>query len=457
MWMDEVFSYRTARLGFGDMFRAIINDIVHPPLFYLLLKIWMLVGGESLAWLKLFPVLFSILTLVPFYFLCRELNLNLNAINVALALISVNGYMIYYAQELRMYSLLLFFTITSLWIFTLCVKNEWQDKRFIIALFVINLLFIYTQYFGWLVVATQFAFLLFFQRRKGLLPFVLLCLALGLCFSPWVFVVAKSVSQKHGLAGNLGWIKRPGLSEVVWYFAMLHGTFPIRRSTVIGLALFCFPLPFLLRQMLKTKERNEKFLFAGLFMFAFLPTLAALIASFVMKQSLWGERYLIITSVPYLMLLVTAAWQLKPDVVKKIIIACFLIWAVFAGFLEMYRDESRFRWGEITQKMIEADSAGNENIPLFALSELIAVPVKYSLERTGRKDFQVSEVKLHELQNIIRMKQKHFWVGFLRSDWNEARQPQEMFQNAGCRVGTEIVTETSKEKISIFKVECNSN
>ena len=43
--------YHLARLGWRDLVNFVASDVVHPPLFYAVLKLWIGVGGESLLWL----------------------------------------------------------------------------------------------------------------------------------------------------------------------------------------------------------------------------------------------------------------------------------------------------------------------------------------------------------------------------------------------------------------------
>lgn len=72
---DEIFSVNAARLGWAGLLSTVAGDVAHPPLFYALLKIWIGLGGEGLLWMRLFPVLVSFLSVVPFVLLCRELRL----------------------------------------------------------------------------------------------------------------------------------------------------------------------------------------------------------------------------------------------------------------------------------------------------------------------------------------------------------------------------------------------
>ena len=111
LWFDEIFSVHAAEHSWSTILSFVAKDLIHPPLFYLLLKVWILVGGESLVWLRLFPVVVAIAAVVPFLYLCRELKLNDWSKAVAFLLIASNGPLIKYAQEVRMYSLLLMLSL----------------------------------------------------------------------------------------------------------------------------------------------------------------------------------------------------------------------------------------------------------------------------------------------------------------------------------------------------------
>ena len=116
LWFDELFSVHAAEQSWSGMWSFVAQDLIHPPLFYALLKFWIATGGDGLLWLRLFPVLFAVLALVPFIHLCRELKLSRWTIVLAVALFAANGALIKYSQTLRMYSLLMFFSLMSIWL-----------------------------------------------------------------------------------------------------------------------------------------------------------------------------------------------------------------------------------------------------------------------------------------------------------------------------------------------------
>src|SRR5262245_51647170 len=68
---DEIFSFQVAQQSsWKGLLVAVIRDIVHPPLFYAMLSVWLHIGGASELWLRLLPVLTAIAALGPFFGLC---------------------------------------------------------------------------------------------------------------------------------------------------------------------------------------------------------------------------------------------------------------------------------------------------------------------------------------------------------------------------------------------------
>ena len=118
-----------------------------------------------------------------------------------------------------MYSLLLFFTLGSLWLFLRFLREGGESRKFPLALTACNLLLVYTHYYGWLVVGAQAVFLLLKNRRR-LRPFLLGSFVVALCFAPWVYACATAAGEGGGLAQNIGWINRPRLSEFAQFFAL---------------------------------------------------------------------------------------------------------------------------------------------------------------------------------------------------------------------------------------------
>src|SRR5215208_1058331 len=197
LWFDELFSVHAARHTWGGLWRFVAADLIHPPLFYALLKLWTAAGGESLLWLRLFPFVASVAALVPLLLLARELRLGTAATNLALLVAAANGYLIKYAQEVRMYGLLLLLTLTSLWLFARLLNRAGRARGLLLALALVNLLLVYTHYYGWLVVACEFAFVALKERRR-LGALLLTAGGLALAYVPWVAACVSASARGGG-------------------------------------------------------------------------------------------------------------------------------------------------------------------------------------------------------------------------------------------------------------------
>lgn len=162
---DEIFSLQLATASWRELFAKAVQDAIHPPLLYVLLKPWIALGGDSLLWLRLFPVTASVLCLIPAFGLCRDLNISPAARNLAIGIVAVHPYAMYYAQHLRMYSLLMLAALLSGWCFERYLGEA--SIRNLVWLGAANAFLGYTQYYGWSVVLLEFAYLLWKRRNPG--------------------------------------------------------------------------------------------------------------------------------------------------------------------------------------------------------------------------------------------------------------------------------------------------
>lgn len=99
-WFDESATVHYARLDPWDLW----GRDTHPPLYYLLIHFWLLLG-DSETWLRLLSLLFTLGTLVGVYCAGRALGGPRVGL-VAAALLAMSGFELRFAQEARMYALL---------------------------------------------------------------------------------------------------------------------------------------------------------------------------------------------------------------------------------------------------------------------------------------------------------------------------------------------------------------
>jgi hypothetical protein len=454
---DELFSLWAARHDWSGLLAAVIGDIDHPPLFYLSLKAWITVGGESTLWLKLFPVLTSAAATVPFFLLCRELKAKPTAINLSLALMAVNAYLVLYSQELRMYSLLLFFTAASLWLFVKFFNSRPRAVKVQLALFAANLLLVYTHYYGWLVVVVEFLFLILWGRDR-LPSFASAFVALLVCFGPWAYLVAQAAIERGGLGFPSN---APGIGDLVWFHESLNGPVSYRweaymkfsTALLIGgpILALAFDGPIVLwgREALKRGEKNrgpQTAAFWLLVMFSFLPLAIVFCASHLMAQAAWATRYLIIAAPSYLVLVAVAATRLKPRLVKVAAVILTFSWAALSGFIEL-SNRDKIDWEPLVHQMIRAEPVKGGVTRVYTSDYNVISTLQYYLDKNNESRF---EVKFSI--DPAAPEESHYWIAVLKYRNDTHPLPQSGMAEGGFAVGDGLKVETPGPRAYLFPV-----
>lgn len=107
LWLDETFSIWMANLKIGEMLQWVVKIDQHPPLYYFLLHLWVGINGSSPYFVRLFSVLFGVGAIPFMYLIGKRLSGPLMGLAAA-AFLAFSPFNIYYAQEGRMYTLLMF-------------------------------------------------------------------------------------------------------------------------------------------------------------------------------------------------------------------------------------------------------------------------------------------------------------------------------------------------------------
>lgn len=397
LWFDEIFGVHAAEHAWREMFWFVAQDLIHPPLFYVLLKIWMSIGGDGLIWLRLFPVFFAVLSIAPFLYLCRELKLGRLTILVAFILLAVNGSLIKYAQEVRMYSLLLFLSLVSIWLFS---RFFIKGKSFA-ALVVVNILLVYAHYFGWLVVGAEVFAILLFQRiklRQTLLMFGVTFLS----FVPWMIAVYRAASGGSSVGQNIGWIERPGISAIFTFLFDLIEPFYFQMNSAEPGSLYYISIPLLiligvakvayLLQWLSFEDKKNTYL---LEVMIGVPIATALIFSWVMPYSVWGSRHLIIVYAPLLILTAIFLTELTNAIARNIVLGIggvllVISFAIYAATPAV--EQPWCAWEKAAETLAQAENTEPNTItPVYAFEDLSAYHLWFALRRDER--FRVFKVE----------------------------------------------------------------
>jgi hypothetical protein len=107
MWLDETFSVWLANHSLADMLQWMIKIDQHPPFYYLLLHYWIALNGDTPYYVRLLSALFGAGTIPIIYLIGKRMSGVMVGLAAAVFL-ALSLFNIYYAQETRMYTFLMF-------------------------------------------------------------------------------------------------------------------------------------------------------------------------------------------------------------------------------------------------------------------------------------------------------------------------------------------------------------
>jgi len=255
MWLDETVSVRLAHKGVSAIVKNRAANI-HPPLYFLLLRGWVALFGDSEFATRFLSVLFGAAAIFMMYkvgslFFDQEVGI------LSSLLLAVSRFHIQYSQEARAYTLMALLTLLSIYFFKRFLEdgNRWVSMGYILS----TAFLAYTHVFGLFIIAAEnlyVAALLFPSRerfRPGLKKWVFLQLWVALLFAPWIPVLIKQVLRFQG------GFRRPAPSLDTLFSTF--GNFSGSEKLAVLFALFA--LLSLVRWRRREAESGGKGVFGG--------------------------------------------------------------------------------------------------------------------------------------------------------------------------------------------------
>ncbi|MBO3461543.1 glycosyltransferase family 39 protein [Aetokthonos hydrillicola Thurmond2011] len=200
------FQRPNAEKGLGDTIRSLaVEDPQHPPLYYVIARVWTQIFGNSVIAIRTLSALISLLVFPCTYWLCRELfNVPLSLPVVAIALISISPIQLLYAQEAREYILwvvtILLSSASLLRAMRLDFKHQLESERILAwGIYALTLaLSLYTFLLSGFVAAAHGIYVLTMKKSqwtKTVEAYWLASLAAFVSFTPWIVVVLANFSH----------------------------------------------------------------------------------------------------------------------------------------------------------------------------------------------------------------------------------------------------------------------
>ncbi|HEX3828876.1 MAG TPA: glycosyltransferase family 39 protein [Sporichthyaceae bacterium] len=328
-WLDETQSVQFAHLPLRELQAGLRTDGA-PPLYYVLLHVWMQLFGTGVWAVRSMSMLASIVSLPLAWRVARRLGGSRELPTVVLALLATSPWAIRYAGEARMYSSVVLEVLLG--ILALERLRRRADKLSLLAVGVLTAALLLTHYWAiWLLANVAGVLVFVAWRRPAERRFVARAgLAAGcgvLAFLPWVPTMLYQ--SKHTGAP---WADTPDLGALAelpidWF----GGTGPA------GMCASLLVTPLLIVAVFGRRTAAGSLLFAGrpgsrvgLLASLIMSTLLTALTAAVVTHSTVATRYTAVV-VPLVMLLMGVGVTRLPRTAGHVVLAILLAIGVAGG------------------------------------------------------------------------------------------------------------------------------
>lgn len=320
IWLDETFSLGLARHNLNELIELTAKD-VHPPLYYMILRIAMLFFPNSICAAKIVSAIpIIIILIIANVFFSKEFSSKFGLLFNSILLSTYSVFQ--YAVEIRMYSwCLLFCFLCCIVSYYIIEKSEWKY-------FFLYVIFAecgaYSQYWTAFGLAINFLLvsILSIIKEKSNFKKVLVSALLGiLLYIPWAKVVLTQVNE----VSSTYWIGPVTLSAFIDY---ISSVFPGQNKFKILLIFFILYYIF---EVVKYIIKSKKKLFALYTIICFITPFALIICATIISilmRPVFQPKYAfpLIIFVIFFFILWNNEKKFKTEIILKIIlIFAFLV------------------------------------------------------------------------------------------------------------------------------------
>jgi 4-amino-4-deoxy-L-arabinose transferase-like glycosyltransferase len=347
LWLDEATTYSTSVKSIVEIWQVSPGEF-SPPLFFWVEHIMLMVGNNEFI-LRFIPALLGVLTIPLFYVIGKEF-LDRNTGIIAAAVCAISPFLIYYSQEARAYSMMLFFVALATIFFLKAMKSGSFTPWALFGVF--SALAFWSHFYAIVMIAALILFALIelaprIRTELNNLKMLILGVVIFavMCF-PLILVTLQLLIARTASAPTYG---IQGL-EIIWEtFSQISGFNDI--VTFVLVALFVVGIIQAFRI-----DKNK-----GIFLV--LLTILTFVVSYILSFKMpLVPRYLIFLSIVFSIGIavsyraVYSLWNTKAVVYGFIVVLFLISSPVLAGYYSGYsKDDWRGFSEALQQKTVPGD------------------------------------------------------------------------------------------------------
>lgn len=320
VWRDEAFSYFMAK---PDVIKIIINTAndFNPPLYYILLHFWIYISGNSDIYLRILSFIFHLIGVYYAFLIGRKISSKRWAFYLTLFYF-LNPMLIYYAFEIRMYSLFAMLSTAAIY-----YASKKDFRKYTIS----SILGLYSHSFFILVIFSIGIMNFLKSRSKKIL---LRYFSPILFFLPWIPILAiQFVKSKESWLYPVDWqLIKSSLGNI---FTGYEGTPGHLWPLTAWLSLFIL---FFMYLAFKNKKLNT-----DIFILPIVLPLFLILTYSVLKRPLFVNRYLIFISVFEVITVFIGIISIRNNNLRKLSAFAWLIFIIYFNlYTPPFREKTDF-------------------------------------------------------------------------------------------------------------------
>lgn len=442
MWIDEAYSIMLAKYKPPEIIVGTAAD-QHPPLYYLMLHIWLKFGdGVRYArWLSVLVGVTGVLQAMLFGKRTGGYALGL----LGGLLVAFNPMHIWYSQEVRMYIFTASLTLAATHILWNGLHAP-DQRRWWLGYALFATLALYTHYFSAFVLAAQGGWVIYRAIREKLFSslgkWLLAISVTGILFLPWA-PVALYQSQAHALK----WLQAPTLAQI-------RDTF---LSVLLGAAIHKFP-PWLRTSALLFVIASVAVAFARMpqakrYPTAYLGCMTALpfaaVALISIAYPIFQYKQFVIIVIPLLLWLALSSRNLPHGWGAALVLGVLAFSTATAIYQSVSLTKDNWRGASAyIQTHIQPDDVilGNPAAVSLALAvysdgllpQFYGYPPDYSILRGGWAGETITAESADTLLRTVTQGQQHVWLLEFFPDFWDTNREIEIWLSENARLVDEL-------------------
>ena len=320
LWSDETYTKSMLYGPISDFYGKFKTDL-HPPLYYLGLRLYTGIFGLSTVSLRIFSVIGVLATLLLGYFAGQRFFGKQGALYFCLMLLSVPMVAVY-SHQARMYSWAAF-SITGVFLYS-CIFIRTGIIRDLIFLLIFTVAAMYIHYYNLIAAFMANVFVLFYllltKNRKWIYHLISLLIA-AILFLPWLSMFIVQVKRVQ----NAFWAPEVSLPTILSCFAIpfteQFWSSPISKSLTI--LMYTLIVLTIILSFRKSFSEYRSALWLSIFIFIGTLTIAMNISLF--SQPVLYSRYVAVIVTMLIIPVTILLTVIKIKWLKIILIAVILI------------------------------------------------------------------------------------------------------------------------------------